>query len=127
MNPNITKLSETVDILYHLFHGKKLAPYLDQFDDEALVDFQKFMWEKTVEFGIISRGKDFDRKEITHKMVPTALYKKQRNCLEEIYNCKGTHCITKHPECARNKIKEHIEIMAESIWEYVNKDEQIQG
>ena len=77
------------------------------------------MWEKTVEFGLVSRGKNFDRKEITRKMIPTPVFQLQQRCTLDSYTCKGTQCIVTNPKCARKKIKEHVEVMAESIREYI--------
>lgn len=115
-------LSKKTDILYHLFHGNKISPIIDELENRAVVELQKFMWEKTVEFGIKSRGKNFNRKEVTRKMTPTSTYQKQQGCSEYQYYCKGTHCINSNPKCARKKIKEHVDVMAESIWEYISKD-----
>ncbi len=118
------KLSKKLEILFYLFHGEKISPLIDNLENHVVIDFQKFMWEKAVEFGIKSRGKNFSRSEITRKMTPTALYQRQYNCPEPQYYCKGTLCIGNHPECARRKIKEHIDIMAEAIWEYMNANDE---
>ena len=116
------KLSKKVEILYHLFQGNKISPLIDELENRAIVELQKFIWEKTVEFGIKGRGKNFNRKEITRKMTPTATYQRQKRCSEPLYYCKGTHCINSNPNSARKKIKEHVDVMAESIWEYISKD-----
>lgn len=116
------KLSKKVEILFHLFHGNKISPLIDELENRAVVDLQKFVWEKTVEFGIKSRGKNFSRKDITRKMITTPLYQQLQKCSEHPYYCKGTHCISSNPNCARKKIKEHVDVMAESIWEFITKD-----
>jgi hypothetical protein len=118
------KLSQKIDILFHLFHGNKISPLIENLENHIVIDLQKFMWEKAVEFGIKSRGKNFNRNEITNKMPTTSVYQKQQNCLEPHYYCKGTLCINTHPDCARKKIKEHVDIMAEVIWEYINYDDE---
>ncbi len=115
------KLSDKLKLLFHMFHGEKISILLDSMETNQIIDLQKFVWEKTVEFGLIARGKHFSRKEITRKMTPTAVFQKQHNCTEPIYHCKGTHCILSNPVCGRQKIKEHVDVMAESIWEYINK------
>jgi hypothetical protein len=113
------KLSDRLDILYHLFRGEKISPLLDELDNHGVSRLQKFLWEKTVEFGIVCRGKNFDRKEVTRKMTPTPVFQSQQRCTQSIYNCKGTLCIHSNPKCARKKIKEHIDVMAETIREYI--------
>ncbi len=113
------KLSDRLDILYHLFRGEKISPLIDNLDNHAVSGFQKFMWEKTVEFGIVCRGKNFHRKEVTRKMTPTPIFQQKQRCSERAYNCKGTQCLHINPNCARKKIKEHVDVMADLIREYI--------
>lgn len=113
------RLSERLEIVYLLLRGEKIGYLIDKFDNHSVSGFQKFLWEKTVEFGIVCRGKYFDRKEVTRKMTPSSVFQTQQRCTQSIYNCKGTQCIFSNPKCARKKIREHIDVMAESIWEYI--------
>lgn len=115
-------LSQKIEVLFLLFHGFKISHMLDELDNFNVIDLQRFMWEKTVEIGIKTHGKLFDRDEITRKMTPSAEYQRMQGCTEPLYYCKGTACINSHPNCARKKIKEHIDIMAETIWEYLSRD-----
>ena len=112
-------LSDRLNILYYILHGGKISPLIDELDNYRVNGFQNFVWEKTVEFGIVCRGKNFDRKEVTRKMTPTPVFQLQQRCTLDQYTCKGTQCILTHPKCARKKIKEHVDIMAESILEYI--------
>ena len=113
------RISDRLDILYNLFRGEQISDLIDKLDNRAVSAFQKFMWEKTVEFGITCRGKNFDRKEVTRKMTPTPDFQRKQNCLKSVYYCKGTDCIYSTPKCARKKIKEHVDVMAQSIREYI--------
>jgi len=113
------KISDRLDILYNLFQGEQINHLIDKLDSRAVSAFQKFMWEKTVEFGISCRGKNFDWKEVTRKMTPTPDFQRQQKCSKSVYYCKGTDCIYSNPKCARKKIKEHVDVMAQSIREYI--------
>jgi len=113
------KLSDRLEIICHLFRGEKISNLIDKFDDHSVSGLQKFLWEKTVEFGIVCRGKNFNRKEVTRKMTPTAVFQVQQRCTQSLYNCKATQCIFSNPKCARKKIKEHVDVMTEVIWEYI--------
>ncbi len=113
------RLSDRFEIIYHLLCGKKISYLIDKFDDHGVSGLQKFLWEKTVEFGIVCRGKDFDRKEVTRKMTPTMVFQLQQRCTLSAYNCKATQCIFSNSKCARKKIKEHVDVMTEVIWEYI--------
>ncbi len=112
-------LSDRVELLYHLFRNEKIGFLIDKLDNHAVSGLQKFLWEKTVEIGIISRGKNFNRKEVTRKMTPTPVFQLRQHCTKNVYNCKGTQCIFTNPKCARKKIKEHVDVMAESIRQYI--------
>jgi len=118
------KLSNRVEILYSLFRNEKISKLIDDLDNRDVVAFQKYVWEKTVEFGIVCRGKNFDRKEVTRKMTPTPNYQRQQGCSERMYYCKGTHCIHSNPNCARKKIKEHVDVMSDNIQEYIRIERQ---
>ena len=113
------RLSDRFEIIYDLLYGKKIGHLIDKFDDHGVSGLQKFLWEKTVEFGIVCRGKNFDRKEVTRKMTPTTVFQLQQRCTQSIYNCEATQCIFSNPKCARKKIKEHVDVMTEVIWEYI--------
>jgi len=113
------KPAEKVDILCKLLKGEKVGDLVDKYDNRGVIGMQNFLWETTAEFGIICRGKNFSRKEITRKMTPTSKYQEKQGCKERTYNCKGTQCILSNPECARKKIKEQVEVFAESVQEYI--------
>ena len=49
------KLSDRLNIVYHLLRGEKVSPLIDDLDDRSVNGFQNFLWEKTVEFGIVSQ------------------------------------------------------------------------
>ncbi len=116
--------AEKVAILFRLFNGKKNSDLIDKLNDCAVIGMQIFLWETAAEFGVICYGKNFSRKKITCKMTPTPKYQQQQECTEQTYYCKGTHCIQSNPDCARKKIKEHINVMAEAILEYIQIERQ---
>lgn len=122
MSSGQLKLGSKVKILYNLFHGLKISPLMDELNNNEVIELQEFMWERTVEFGLLIRGANFSRKEITRKMMSTSNFQKQQKCSESHYHCKGTYCINSNPECGRKKIKEHVDVMFDSIWDYINKD-----
>ncbi|MBN1349373.1 hypothetical protein JXJ21_08185 [candidate division KSB1 bacterium] len=120
----VLKTSKKLEIVYRLFMGKPLHELIDNLSTREVIEFQRFVWDRTVELGIKIRGTRFDRREITRKMIPTPNYQRQQNCNECIYYCKGTHCIHSNPSCARNKIKEHVKVMGEVFQGYVTSAKQ---
>ncbi|MBC8182670.1 hypothetical protein H8E88_16340 [candidate division KSB1 bacterium] len=111
--------AEKVNILWKLFKDEKVGDLVDSFDTRGVIGLQNFLWETAAEFGVICRGKNFSSNEITRKMTSTSKYQEKQGCTERAYYCKGTQCILSNPECARKKIKEQVNIIAESMQEYI--------
>ena len=115
---------EKLEVLYRLFNAEKIEELVEKLDNRGVIGLQKFMWDITTEFGIIARKKNFSRKELTRKMTPTPQYQKAQGCTERTYYCKATQCIHANSKCARQKIKEHVKVMAEAIREYITIERQ---
>jgi len=114
----ILKISTKVEILQRLFTNSDVGSIIDKLDVYEVVELQRFIWEKTVEFGIKAKGKDFLRADVTKKMVSSIDYQQMKDCKEPSYMCKGTQCIHNNPVCAIEKIKSHIKVMSLAIREY---------
>jgi len=104
-----------LQVIYRILNATPVSPLIDVLAIPEIVEFQKYVWDLSVEFGIKVKGKKFTRKEITRNIPPTADFQKRMGCPEKVYYCKGTHCIMINPDCATKKIKEHVDIMAEVI------------
>ena len=115
----ILKISTKIEVLQRLFSRGEVESLLDKLQVDEVVELQRFMWEKTVEFGIKAKGKDFSRMDVTRRILPTPEYQQMKGCKEPIFVCKGTQCIHSNPVCAIEKIKGHIKVMSAAICEYV--------
>ena len=118
MNTLALKISTKVQVLQRLFSGREIISLVDKLGVDEVVELQGFVWEKTVEFGIKAKGKDFSRADVTKRMIPTPEYQHIKNCKEPSFVCKGTQCIHSHPVCAIEKIKSHLKVMSDIINEY---------
>ena len=118
------KPTEKIDIFYKLINGEKISPVLDKFETRSVIGMQRFLWDIAAEFGVISRGKNFSRKEITRKMTSTSKFQQQQACNEKAFNCKGTQCIYTKPDCARQKIKEQVDVLADVVKEYIRIEQK---
>ena len=114
----ILKISTKVEILQRLFTHGDVESIIDKLDVHEVVESQRFIWEKTVEFGIKAKGKDFSRTDVTQKMVTSSEYQQLKGCKEPSFVCKGTQCIHSNPVCAIEKIRNHIMVMSEAIREF---------
>jgi hypothetical protein len=118
------KTSTKFKTIHAIVNDDKISPIIDELEVPAIIDFHDFVWDLAVEFGIKVRGKKFSRKEITRHMSTTSAYQKRMGCPEKVYYCKGTHCIHTHPDCAKNKIKDHVDIMAQVIRGFIQSEKQ---
>lgn len=126
MNSQTLQTNIKLQAIHRIMNQKPVSQIIDNLSIPQIIEFQKYMWDLTVEFGIKVRGKKFTRKEITRHIPPTAEYQKRMDCPEKVYYCKGTHCIMINPDCATKKIKEHVDIMAEVIRGFIQSAEQKQ-
>jgi len=124
---DVLSLSQKVNLLVHLLKGWPVDDLIDKYSNAEVVALQKFVWDKTIEIGLRLRGKDLDRKEITERMIPTPIYQRQQGCSERVYYCKGVLCIHSNPNCARTKIKGHVQVMIEVIQNWLSGKQTLEG
>ncbi len=110
---------QKVEAVYRLLKGIPFDDLIETLSNEDVVALQKFLWDKTVEIGLRVKGKNFTRRDITGRMVPTPIYQREQNCSERTYFCKATLCILSNPSCARKKLKGQFQAMEEVIQEWV--------
>jgi len=120
---DVLSLSQKANLMVHLLKGWSVDDLIDTYSDAEVVALQKFVWDKTVEMGLRLRGNEFDRHEITEHMIPTPIYQRQQGCSERVYYCKGVLCINSNPNCARTKIKGHVQAMIEVVQEWLGKNQ----
>lgn len=111
--------SQRLEILIELLQRRPIRAVLEKLSTAQLVQAHNFLWNKMVEFHVRTQSNEFRREEVTRKMVPSAKYQRMQNCDLRIDYCKGIECIWSNPDCAGNKVKNNMEVMAEQIGEYL--------
>lgn len=118
-------LTQKLDLMYAIFNRKSIRGILDEFSSAELVDAHAFLWDKLVEIHYWLRPSEFRREEVTQKMVSSAAYQRQQGCDLRLDYCKGVECIWSHPVCAGNKVKNNMEVMAQTIIDYLQSTNHI--
>lgn len=113
-------LSQKLQLMAALFNRESVRPILDELNAEQLVEAHAFAWDKLVEFHYLTQRREFVREEVTKKMMPSAAYQRQQGCDLRLDYCKGVECIRSNPICAGNKVKNNIEVMANTIIDYLD-------
>lgn len=116
--------AQKVEAIYRLLKSIPLDDLVDSYSNQDVVALQKFIWDKTVEIGLRMKGKEFSRKDITSRMMPTPVYQRQQGCSERVYFCKATLCILSNPKCARKKLKGQFQAMQEVVQEWIRQPQK---
>ncbi|MFQ5638588.1 MAG: hypothetical protein ACE5IR_11405 [bacterium] len=112
-------LSQKLDIMTALFNRRSIRSILEEFSNQELVEAHGFLWDKLVELHYLTQKKEFVREDVTKQMVPSATYQHQQGCDLRLDYCKGVECIWSNPVCAQNKVKNNMEVMAQTIIRYL--------
>ncbi|RJP75412.1 MAG: hypothetical protein C4524_11885 [Candidatus Zixiibacteriota bacterium] len=89
---------------------------LDTFRPRELVEVQVILWNYVIDYSS-SVGKNYNRRNLTSRMEPTANYQYRVGCHERIDYCRGNICLNTHPNCAGNKLKGQIAVLREILME----------
>lgn len=119
------RVAKRFELLTAVLSGEPIRPILDRLTTEELTEAHEFLWDKLVELHYLTRNRPFVREEVTRKMVPSATYQRQQGCDLRIDYCKGVECIWSNPNCAGNKVKNNMEVMASTIAEYIAANENV--
>src|SRR5574341_2594580 len=112
--------SQRLEIVVSIFNCQPLRPLLDKLSTPQLVQAHNFLWDKMVEFHVKTQPQEFQRNDVTRKMISSAKYQRQQNCDLRLDYCKGVECVWSNPICAGNKVKMNMEVMAEHIRSFLN-------
>ena len=64
------KNSKKLDVVRCMLTNKSIRYILDGMDFADLVELRGFLWEKTLEFGVLNRGADFTKAELARHVKP---------------------------------------------------------
>ncbi|RMD86628.1 MAG: hypothetical protein D6813_14710 [Calditrichaeota bacterium] len=113
-------IGQKFELMVTILKGYPIRQILDSYDTKQLVEAHQFLWDKMVEIHYMTQDREFVREEVTRKMTPSAVYQRQQGCDLRIDYCKGVECIWSNPICAGNKVKNNMEVMAQTIVEYIS-------
>ncbi len=113
------RLSHRLGIILALLNRKPLRPLLDALSIGQLVAAHAFLWDKLVELHCLTQRGNFVREDVTRQMISSSAYQRQQGCDLRLDYCKGVECIWSNPDCAGNKVKANMEVMAGVIGRYL--------
>jgi hypothetical protein len=108
-----------MELLQALLTGQSLKPVIQKLEIQELLGAHRFVYEKTIEFGIKMRGRRFEQDELLATLQALADDYTNRICLADRPGCQLQECALLFPQCARGVASEQIIAMARAIKEYL--------
>ncbi len=111
--------STKLDLLRALFSGKGLQEPLALLSPLGLLEAHRFVWEKTVEFGIKMRGRKFPQEELQAELRTRADLRAAETCPAQLKQCRLQECAERHPACMREVAIDQILTMSAAVGDYL--------
>jgi hypothetical protein len=119
MRTAVLPVAIKLDLLCSMLAGKSMDALLAPLSEAQLLEAHRFIWEKTVEFGIKIRGKKFPLDELQAALRALAEVQISRDCPAQVKQCRLTECASRHPQCMRRVATEQILGMSQAIHDYL--------
>jgi hypothetical protein len=107
-----------LNLLGLLLNRRPLQAFVGGLSDAALWAAHRFVWEKTLEFGIKMKGKSFPQDAVNNRLQGIAKTHHDRGCAADLKYCSPEECVAQHPQCARAVLLEQITAMEQMTREF---------
>jgi hypothetical protein len=114
-----TKLRESLklELLFRLFQKKELGSFLQRLDDDELLEARRFVWEKTIEFGIRLQGREFSHEKILRQL-KACTGEIQQKCADRSLECGSYECLRSKSACAMANARCQVLLLARILGEF---------
>jgi hypothetical protein len=112
---NTRALNESIklELLRRIFIDQSPRDILQQLGAEEIVSSFRFIWEKTIEFGIHARGITFSQDELISHCQSNAEPLPEA-CRSKPHPCYSLECILHQRDCAIPRISDQIDRLCET-------------
>ncbi len=115
----LLSISLKMELLRALLTGTALTPVLEPLPPTDLLLVHRFVWEKTLEFGIKMQGRHFPQDEIQARLRSLSQAQFSRGCPAKLKNCQLQECYMQQPGCMRAMALQQIEAMGSAVQEFL--------
>jgi hypothetical protein len=100
-----------IELVHGLLSGHSLQKTVEQLSTEEIASAVRFVFAQTIEFGILTLGKELPQEELLltgHQFnLPPAA-----DC-QQAHTCKPLECVPLHHDCARSRLIVQIERLSQ--------------
>lgn len=107
-----------LELLRVLITQDQINQLIEKLDPFELFAVHRFIWEKTIEFGIKIKGKSFPQEEINGRLKLIAKQHNEKKCPAALKSCNPIDCIKKCHDCARSIASKQIMTMCQMTKEF---------
>jgi len=107
-----------LNLLGQLLNGHTLQAFVTGLSDADLLAAHRFVWEKTLEFGIKMKGKSFPQDTVNSRLQGIAKVHHDRGCAADLKYCSPEECAGQQPRCSRAVLTEQIAAMEQLTREF---------
>jgi len=106
-----------------LLNRRPLKAFAGGLSDADLAAAHRFIWEKTLEFGIKTKGKSFPQDTVNDRLQDIAKARHNHGCAADLKHCSPEECAGPHSQCARAVLLEQIDAMEQMTREFLQGGE----
>jgi hypothetical protein len=107
-----------LELLHCLFSNRSPGDVLPSLSPEEIVSAHQFIWEKTIEFGIRSRGKNFSQDELISYCQKNTVPVPEA-CRNKPHLCYSIACLLQQRDCALPRISAQIDCLCKMARAYL--------
>jgi hypothetical protein len=111
-------ISQKMELVRAMLNGSDMLPLLHNCTSLELLHVHRFVWEKTLEFGIKTKGRSFPQEELQTELRSLSQAQLSLGCPGGYKDCQIRNCYSTHPECMRTLAIQQIEVMFASVQEF---------
>ncbi|MBN1541469.1 hypothetical protein JW992_04945 [candidate division KSB1 bacterium] len=98
-------------VLCRMLKGKRLGVLMEKLNDAQCLELQRFVWEKTLEFGIRAKGRRFTQEELLARLKAAEAHKSDMVYGFVFKGLNRFNLASESPELIRAKMQEQLDLM----------------
>ena len=115
------KISDSLkfEIICRMLRGDKISDLIVSLDSEHCQSVQKFVWEKTLEFGIRAKGQRFSQEELLAHLKAISVQTGDRTCRVRFRTLSDLRIELNEEKLSKADIQEQVDLMCKVANQFI--------